>query len=356
MKITGKHPEKINDPIINHPSMKNRRWKIDFANEPHTSFSKLIKKQIDEYLSELKYNDWDIGYDEFYEDLKENKLVGGVGDATAPSDVNPAELAMGVTVEMEHTTDPDIATEIALDHLSENPTYYTDLKHAGLANELDACNSSSGFGDPEHPINDKPRLGSTVTCTAGNNVVGNIGNTPDGSVEGKRGVPPIVNKSSVVDITVDDPVSLVAMVNEIITESLNLPEFPSFYIDSNNHSWPIKPNKKVGNAKYSGLTPELEDNLHRLCVLTVWNSKKPLMPNIEDAYFYIVSRNPELSNINIQVPNYRKQSTPMLDIVHGVISGIPPEDISFFVQDCKGSGLNTDNRLQNPNLHYIHKR
>ena len=105
-------------------------------------------------------------YKDFFSEVAEGqpvKLVGGVGDATAPSDVNPAELAMGVTIEMEHTNDPDVATEIALDHLTDVPDYYSKLKAAGLAKELDACNTSSGFGDPTHRINDKKRLGETMS-------------------------------------------------------------------------------------------------------------------------------------------------------------------------------------------------
>ena len=146
-----------------------------------------------------------MSYKEFYEHLTEEveTLTGGVGDATAASDVDPAELSLGQTVEMEHTTDPNIATEIALDHLSEDPQYYTKLRKAGLAKELDVVNASSGFGDPDHPINDKKRLGSNVTCTAGNNIVGTIGKTPDGSIEGRKNVDPIVNKT--IEIDIEDP-------------------------------------------------------------------------------------------------------------------------------------------------------
>ena len=55
-------------------------------------------------------------------------LHGGVGDNTRPEDVDPEELEMGVDVEHEHTDDDDIAEEIALDHLTEDPEYYTHLK------------------------------------------------------------------------------------------------------------------------------------------------------------------------------------------------------------------------------------
>jgi len=41
---------------------------------------------------------------------------------------DPKELAMGIKVEMEHTTNPIIAERIAKDHLAEVPDYYTRLK------------------------------------------------------------------------------------------------------------------------------------------------------------------------------------------------------------------------------------
>lgn len=42
------------------------------------------------------------------------------------------QLDMGIKVELEHTSDRKIAREIALDHLSEDPNYYTKLKSANL--------------------------------------------------------------------------------------------------------------------------------------------------------------------------------------------------------------------------------
>ena len=42
-------------------------------------------------------------------------------------DVDSRELEMGIDVEYEHTTDPNIAKRIALDHLAEIPDYYTRL-------------------------------------------------------------------------------------------------------------------------------------------------------------------------------------------------------------------------------------
>jgi putative heme iron utilization protein len=40
------------------------------------------------------------------------------------------QLSKGIRVELEHTSSPDIAQEIALDHLGEFPDYYTRLAKA----------------------------------------------------------------------------------------------------------------------------------------------------------------------------------------------------------------------------------
>ena len=142
----------------------------------------------------MKYKDFFINED--------GQLKGGVGDATAPSTVNPAQLAIGVQVEMEHTNNEKIATEIALDHLTEDPEYYTKLVAAGLAKEFQP-QANSGFGDPKQSFNDKARLGSEISCTPGNNVVGKIGTTPIGQVKDSEPVGP--SKVSGIDLDIDEP-------------------------------------------------------------------------------------------------------------------------------------------------------
>lgn len=47
-------------------------------------------------------------------------------------DVDSKELEMGIKVEMEHSPNKTIATKIALDHLAEDPKYYTKLLAAKL--------------------------------------------------------------------------------------------------------------------------------------------------------------------------------------------------------------------------------
>jgi len=47
---------------------------------------------------------------------------------------------IGIKVEMEHTDDIKKAVEIAKDHLTEVPNYYTILINSGLVDEKEAIN------------------------------------------------------------------------------------------------------------------------------------------------------------------------------------------------------------------------
>lgn len=66
---------------------------------------------------------------------KSNYLVGGKGDNLTSDDVDAYELEVGRQVEMEHTNNPKIAEQIALDHLAEHDDYYSRLVEAGLVDE-----------------------------------------------------------------------------------------------------------------------------------------------------------------------------------------------------------------------------
>jgi len=67
----------------------------------------------------------------------EDKIPGGLAGNMSLSDIAKKhgvtkteikkEFKLGIKVEMEHTSDPSIAAEIALDHLVEDPKYYTKL-------------------------------------------------------------------------------------------------------------------------------------------------------------------------------------------------------------------------------------
>ena len=45
-----------------------------------------------------------------------------------PKGMNKVQLKMGLNVEKEHTKNVKIARKIAIDHILEDPKYYTKLK------------------------------------------------------------------------------------------------------------------------------------------------------------------------------------------------------------------------------------
>jgi hypothetical protein len=70
--------------------------------------------------------------------MKEEKIPGGLAKGLTLKDLAKyhkmplqsikKKLDQGIKVEMEHTTDKSIAREIAMDHIYEDPNYYTKLK------------------------------------------------------------------------------------------------------------------------------------------------------------------------------------------------------------------------------------
>ena len=57
-----------------------------------------------------------------------DQIPGGIGDGKPDSDFDPEQLAKGISIEVEHTKDKDLAKEIAKDHLTEVPNYYVSDK------------------------------------------------------------------------------------------------------------------------------------------------------------------------------------------------------------------------------------
>jgi hypothetical protein len=71
-------------------------------------------------------------YCRYSEDLNEARKKKEPKKELHPNQIHPQELRMGIKVELEHTDELDVAKKIALDHLAENPFYYTALKLAGV--------------------------------------------------------------------------------------------------------------------------------------------------------------------------------------------------------------------------------
>jgi len=90
-----------------------------------------------------------------------NELEGGMADDASLGDFCPKQLAMGLEVEMEHTDDPKVALEIAMDHLTELPDYYTHLDkmetEAGVEEpkqDSDEIETDELLGYKPHNVND----------------------------------------------------------------------------------------------------------------------------------------------------------------------------------------------------------
>lgn len=85
-------------------------------------------------------------FEEFLsESILEDKIQGGKGDNTAEDSVDYEELQVGIAVEKEHTSDTELAKEIALDHLTENPKYYSELIFKGIVDEKEALELAKKF-------------------------------------------------------------------------------------------------------------------------------------------------------------------------------------------------------------------
>lgn len=54
-------------------------------------------------------------------------VSGGRADRASASDYPSAQISKGIKVEKEHTNNPELAKQIAMDHLEEFPDYYTRL-------------------------------------------------------------------------------------------------------------------------------------------------------------------------------------------------------------------------------------
>jgi len=66
------------------------------------------------------------------------KKLGSYVDGMEPKkeeDGMDEQLMKGIEVEMEHTEDPEEAKKIAMDHLAEDPQYYSKLDEMGEGEE-----------------------------------------------------------------------------------------------------------------------------------------------------------------------------------------------------------------------------
>jgi len=92
--------------------------------------------------------------------VNEDKIKGGLSDGMDIEDIAEmhnitvdeifGEFQKGVNIEMEHTSEMMVAVEIALDHLYEDPKYYSKLKtiEGGETTEITGASSAGAYDAP----------------------------------------------------------------------------------------------------------------------------------------------------------------------------------------------------------------
>lgn len=113
---------------------------------------------------------------------------------------------------------------------------------------------------------------------------------------------------------------------------------------------------KPGGHIYRGLSPKIEDELNGAIQRIVNHNHTD--QDLQLIKFYlkkILTDNAELRNIDLNKPaGYFPNKSPVLDLIHGVVSGIPPKDIKYFIEDLKGSAENLkDPSKLNTKLGYV---
>lgn len=97
----------------------------EFIHERVIKFDEPRKRLVE---AKEEVEDSKIGLLDLMDEVYLDQIPGGKGDKAKPSDFNLKQVLQGILVELEHTKDEMKALEISLDHLSEDPEYYTKLK------------------------------------------------------------------------------------------------------------------------------------------------------------------------------------------------------------------------------------
>lgn len=103
------------------------------------SSGELFKTNLDKAFSQISLNSSTLqDHMKYKQGFTEENLEGGIADDKTLQDIAKKhkvdvdvikkEMNDGIEIEMEHTSDKSKAKEIAMDHLLEDPNYYTKLK------------------------------------------------------------------------------------------------------------------------------------------------------------------------------------------------------------------------------------
>ncbi len=116
----------------NHPDYSHQTDQFN-SSLPEGMGRGLSREQQFQLLSR-KYNMTREQFDLFMKQASKDKIPGGLADNLSSDDFDKDLLDEGIDEELEHTSDRGIATEIAMDHLTEDLQYYRKLKKMKQAN------------------------------------------------------------------------------------------------------------------------------------------------------------------------------------------------------------------------------
>jgi len=102
------------------------------------SSGELFKTNLDKAFSQISLNQSTLGdHMKYKQGFREEKLEGGIADSKSLDElakkhkvdvkILTKQFNKGIKVEMEHTDNKQMAKEIAMDHISEDPKYYDKL-------------------------------------------------------------------------------------------------------------------------------------------------------------------------------------------------------------------------------------
>ena len=92
----------------------------------YASLEEEIREIVEECLEDEDDDEVDDSED-YEEEDSEEEIEGGLADEEDPEKYDLEQLLKGIEVEFEHTDEPEVALEIAMDHLEEQDDYYDEL-------------------------------------------------------------------------------------------------------------------------------------------------------------------------------------------------------------------------------------
>ena len=126
--IKGRHPKDIvrsySHELIHH--LQNLEGRLENISTTNTTEDENLEK-----IEREAYEEGNIIFRNWTDSISE-KSMNEIQTPAEEDKVDPQELKIGIEVEMEHTDDREESKKIALQHLAEDPEYYTKLKSLNL--------------------------------------------------------------------------------------------------------------------------------------------------------------------------------------------------------------------------------